>query len=633
MHQVAEHFDVVIWRSLRDAPTCEALLDGCLEVLAPQSQAQPPLNLEERLQRLLENLRGQRALLVLDNLEAILDEGENTGRMQPGYEDYEKLLRRVGETVHQSCLLFTSREKPIHLVPLEGSRSPVRALQLTQLDETACEQLLSEKGITGADSDRARLIETYTGNPLALKIVAQTIVDLFEGAIAPFLDQGEIIFGGIRALLAEQFARLSSLEQSILMWLAILREPARLDDLLAVLITPMSRARLLEAIASLQRRSLIERGQQRGSFTLQSVVLEYATARLITWVSDEIETGKPARLLEHGLVLAHAHEYVRQTQERLIAAPIIRHLYNTYLHQAEVEKRLRALLASFASLADHAQGYGASNLVTLLRLLRGHLRGLDLSDLVLRGVYLQGIEMQDTSLAGAKVQNSSFTETFDTIMAVAISSGGKYWAAASRSGEVWLWGEEGTILQRVWRAHAETVPTIAFSPDEGILATGSWDGTLKLWSLDSGALLWSDGHASLVKWVAFSPDGTLLASSGNDGLVQLWDVQSGARLAALSHTTPVPAVIWTLDGSMIITGDRDGIIWLWKLHEDGSVSVLRTLSGHSNWIDGLALSPDGATLCSVGWDGALRLWELASGRLLHTLTGHSDWVQRVAWSS
>ena len=69
MHQVADDFEVVIWRSLRDAPTCEALIDDCLQTLAPESLAQAPGNFEQRLSLLLEQLRDQRVLLVLDNLE------------------------------------------------------------------------------------------------------------------------------------------------------------------------------------------------------------------------------------------------------------------------------------------------------------------------------------------------------------------------------------------------------------------------------------------------------------------------------------------------------------------------------------------------------------------------------------
>jgi hypothetical protein len=166
MYQVAEHFEVVIWRSLRDAPSCEALIDECLPMLAPQPLGQTPADLEQRLNLLLEYMRERQALIVLDNLETLLEEGENTGHMRSGYEGYERLLRRVGETEHQSCLLFTTREKPINLVPLEGSHSPVRVLRLLQLETKPCEQLLAEKGVAGTDSERAWLIDNYAGNPL-----------------------------------------------------------------------------------------------------------------------------------------------------------------------------------------------------------------------------------------------------------------------------------------------------------------------------------------------------------------------------------------------------------------------------------------------------------------------------------
>ena len=105
MHRVAPHFEVVIWRSLRDAPACEALLDDCLQMLAPQPLREVPASLERRLGLLLESLREERVLLVLDNLEMLLTEGAGTGRMRAGYEDYGRLLRQVAQTEHQSCLL------------------------------------------------------------------------------------------------------------------------------------------------------------------------------------------------------------------------------------------------------------------------------------------------------------------------------------------------------------------------------------------------------------------------------------------------------------------------------------------------------------------------------------------------
>ena len=237
MHRVAEDFDVVIWRSVRDVPTCTALLDDCLQVLAPDLQQSAAASLESRQDLLVNCLRNRRVLLVYDNVESFLEEGDDTGHMRTGYEGFGRVLRRVGETEHQSCMLLTSREKPSDLMPLEGNRAPVRALRITRLDAEACQQLLTEKGVAGSVAERMRLIEAYAGNPLALRIVAQTLVELFDGQIAPFLEQGEVVFGGVRELLDEQYIRLSKLEQSVLLWLATLREPLRLQDLVGALAT------------------------------------------------------------------------------------------------------------------------------------------------------------------------------------------------------------------------------------------------------------------------------------------------------------------------------------------------------------------------------------------------------------
>src|SRR5206468_9956864 len=219
-----------------------------------------------------------------------------------------------------------------------------------------------EKGVAGSTSEQLRLIEAYAGNPLALKIVARTIVELFDGQIALFLEQGEVVFGGVRKLLDEQYARLSVVEQSVLLWLAILREPVNLQELLAVLGAPLPRSQVLEAVDSLRRRSLIERGKLQGSFTLQSVVMEYVTARVIAEVTSEIKQGRCSRLVEHGLELAPCKEYVRQTQPRLIVAPILAGLRSSYPLRTALEEQLLALLVQQRERADDDQGYGPANL-------------------------------------------------------------------------------------------------------------------------------------------------------------------------------------------------------------------------------------------------------------------------------
>ncbi|OLB62797.1 MAG: hypothetical protein AUH94_04380 [Ktedonobacter sp. 13_2_20CM_2_54_8] len=636
MHRVAEDFEVVIWRSLRDVPTCEALLDSCLQVLAPQALSDFSASPERRQDLLLECLRSRRVLLVHDNLESFLEEGEDSGHIRPGYEGFIRVLRRIAETEHQSCLLLTSREKPSDLVPLEGSRAPVRALRLARLDAEACQQLLAEKGVAGSVAEQLRLVEAYAGNPLALKIVARTIVELFDGQIVPFLEQGEVVFGGVRALLDEQYARLSAVEQSVLLWLAILREPVNLQELLAVLGVPLPRSQVLEAIDGLRRRSLIERGKLQGSFTLQSVVMEYVTTRLIAEVTSEIKQGRFSRLVEHSLELAPSQEYVRQTQQRLLVAPILAGLRSSYPLRTALEEQLLVLLVQQRERADDAQGYGSANLLALLRELRGHLRGLDLSQLSLRGVYLQGVEMQDTTLSGATLQETVFTGSFDPPWSVATSSNGSYWAMGSRRGGARVWRDDGKTLDLAWQAHTAAVEALAFSPDEHTLATGSWDGTIKLWYLENGALLWLGQHTGSIHRLVFTPDGCTLASSGDDAAIRLWDVSTGKHLLTLScQNSAVYALAWSPDGSLLAGGCFDGSIHMWQMQVGQAApsgTATRLLTGHGGPVWSIAFAPDGRTLASGSFDRTVKLWDVESLEVRDTLAGHTAPVNAVDWS-
>jgi WD40 repeat protein/DNA-binding XRE family transcriptional regulator len=637
MHRVADQFDVVIWRSLRDAPPCEPLLDELLRILAGEPPTIVLDSLERRLTLLFEYLRTRRVLLVLDNLESIMEEAEGSGHMLPGYQGYGRLLRRAAETKYQSCLLLTSREKPMELAPLEGSRTPVRSLNLGQLDAGACELLLQEKEVTGSTAECARLIERYGGNPLSLKIVAPTIADLFGGEIAAFLEQGELIFGSVRYLLQEQFARLSAVEESLMLWLAILREPVTVQRLADVLANPPPRAQLLEALDTLRGRSLIEHGKLKGSFALQSVVLEYTTTRLIGAAVSEIERGHLNCLVDHGLELANSKEYIREAQIRLIVTPLLARLRSAWPESSSMQARLLALLEPLRGQSDEYQGYAPANLLALLRTLRGDLSGLDLHQLAIRNADFRGVNLHDTSLAEATLRDAAFTTVSDTISVMAFSRHGTYWAAGSRQGQAQIWSYSKRQFQFTWRAHHSVVTAIAFSPDERCLATGSWDGVIKLWATSNGAPLWTGPAVDAIMGLAFSSDGRVLASGGTDGEIRLWDVASGASLQTLrEHTGPVFCVTWSPVGEYLISAGHDARIRLWEMAEDDLSGLkpapVQTFDGHSSPVRGLAFSPDGRTLASASWDGTVKLWEVARGEPREIIPVSAR-LSGLAWSS
>jgi hypothetical protein len=109
---LAPHFEVVLWRSVRDAPGCEVLVADCITFCSETPPAAFPTSQEQRITQLVARLQAGHCLQVLDNLETLLAIGDREGGYLPGYEGYGRLIGRLAESAHQSCVLLTSREKP-----------------------------------------------------------------------------------------------------------------------------------------------------------------------------------------------------------------------------------------------------------------------------------------------------------------------------------------------------------------------------------------------------------------------------------------------------------------------------------------------------------------------------------------
>ncbi len=269
--QTQGEFDFVIWRSLLHAPPVETLLGNLVSFVSDQPEKEADIG------QLIQCLRDSRCLVILDNVETILQAGSRAGQYRLGYEGYGELFREIGESVHQSCLILTSREKPAEVAALEGIELAVRSCQLGGSLEAA-QALIQAKGLLGSAQQKQQLCDRYGCNPLALKIVATSIQDLFDGEIGEFLAQNTTVFNGLRRLLNRQFERLSPLEKTVMYRLAIKREWTTIAELAADLVPSVSRARLLEALESLSWRSLIKK--RSGSYTQQPVVMEYVTDQL-----------------------------------------------------------------------------------------------------------------------------------------------------------------------------------------------------------------------------------------------------------------------------------------------------------------------------------------------------------------
>jgi WD40 repeat protein/transcriptional regulator with XRE-family HTH domain len=663
VERIQASFEHVIWFSLHNIPQLESLTENCLRFLLRSEHVEHTGTLDERISLVHKLLGEQRCLLVLDNLDSLLQGGQRAGHYLTGYEGYGKLLRRIAETRHQSCLLLTSREKPREVALIEGNTALVRSFRLPGLQAIDGQYLLQERGLSGSDEAWTRLVEHYSGNPLALKLVSGTVRELFAGDVAAFLQEGEIVFGDIYALMEQQFSRLSPVEQELMFWLAIEREPLSIKNLHEDLAHPIAKGDILDALASLCERAMIEvRTDHR--FLLQSVIMEYVTKYLVGCISMWIRSEDIVHLGKYPLIKAQTSDYIRESQIHFILAPVAEKLIITDGESDSIQK-LRLVLTKLRGGWSQVPVYAAGNILNLLMYLQADLRGIDCSNLTIREANFSAVELPGANFAHAALTHCLFKSTFTWILCLAVSADGTLLAAGTTTGELRIWhvvdaapiltcvghsdeiravafspdgqriasgSEDHTI--RIWDVatgvcrhtfhhHTDMLRAVAFSADGRIVAGGSEDQTISLWDSATGQLLYVlQGHTDRVRAIAFHPTRPVLASGGDDLTVRIWDCVTGSSFATLNgHTAGVRAVVFSPDGALLASGSEDRTAHVWNTQTWERQSVLR---GHTDRVRTMAFSPDNHALITGSDDHTLRFWDVASAQATSVIRGHTN---------
>ncbi|MBW4696848.1 MAG: PD40 domain-containing protein [Aphanocapsa lilacina HA4352-LM1] len=631
LQQIHLEFEYVLWRSVRNGPLPKELLADLVRFFSHPQELELPASFEGQVYSLLAHLRKHRCLFVLDNIETLMSSGSLAGRYRPGFEEYGFLFGAVGSTAHNSCLVLTSREQPQGVNFVEGKRLPVRLYRLGGLGYHEGRQILLEKGLAAPEGDPhwKELIRCYAGNPLALKIVASTIRELFDGQAANFLQQGSVAFGGIYDLLEQHYHRLSDIETECLYWLAVNREPVLLSQLQEDVLLPVSRSRLLEALESLRARSLIECGGTR--FTLLPVVLEYTTDKLLEAIYRELVDGKSALFRRFAILKAQSPEHVKDAQIRFLLKPLVDQLLAVFGSRLALEHYTHRLLGELRRSDPQQLGYAVGNLLNILCHCGIELGGYDFSTLTVRQADLRGARLCNANFQQTNFSQSIFTEALSTVSSVAFSPDGQLLATSEINGTIRLWQAADAQQLAYCRGHTSWVWSIAFSPDGRVLASGSADRTVRLWDYRTGQCLKVfQGHEGWVRSVAFHPGGGILASGSEDAAVRLWEVDSGRCLLTLrGHSGWIHAVRFSPNGQWLASSSQDGKIQLW--HPE-SGEPLQAMQGHTGWVRSIAFAPDGQTLISGSDDQTLRLWDVQRGILLKCLQGHTGWVRSVDFS-
>ncbi len=167
----------------------------------------------------------------------------------------------------------------------------------------------------------------------------------------------------------------------------------------------------------------------------------------------------------------------------------------------------------------------------------------------------------------------------------------------------------------VLKGHQDTVDAVAVSPDGSLIATGSFDQSIRLWDAKTGkevrAYAGQQGHRGQVLSVAFSPKGDLLASGGADNSAKIWDVPAGVPGKTFALSNLATSVAVSGDGKTFAVASTDGVI---KLFPQGEEKGALTLTGHVGSITGIGFTQNNQFLISAGTDRTIRFWSAKDGK-------------------
>nr|WP_283762542.1 NACHT domain-containing protein [Roseofilum halophilum] len=259
VEDIKDNFELTLWCSHRQFPTLNTLKTTLLEFLASSSSNQNPV--------ILESLRNHPCLIILDDFHETLTPGEFVSNYRPEYQTYGQLLQDIGQLPHNSCLVLISWEQPLEIATLETENPYCKTFPVPGLGNLAT-QLLQQRQLK--DPKRwLDLIQIYNGNPLWLKIIAATILDLFNGSVQQFLSYPTLFLGDLEPILKQHYQRISESEKILLHWLANQEQPVEISQKPPEL---LSDADFLKAIQSLHKRSLLEKSSV---LTLQPAIKQY----------------------------------------------------------------------------------------------------------------------------------------------------------------------------------------------------------------------------------------------------------------------------------------------------------------------------------------------------------------------
>ena len=294
-------------------------------------------------------------------------------------------------------------------------------------------------------------------------------------------------------------------------------------------------------------------------------------------------------------------------------------IMSVYLWRQSVISEIQAISASAEELASSGKDFDAlkQGLKAAKKIKTAFLPDAYTKDQVMTALHQVVPQIRETY---------SISGHFSGVNSVAFSPLNSLIASGSADNTVKLWYPDGKFF-RTLSGHTDVVNSVTFSPDGTTVASGSQDETVKLWTIDGRENLTLSGHKNIVNSVAFSPNGRIIASGSTDKTIKLWNRQGKLLKTLFGHDGAVLQVAFYRDGDLIASASSDKTIKLW----DKNGKNIRTFSGHRDAITSIAWSNDGKIIASASLDNTVKLWNL-QGKLLKVIKAHPEAVTAVSFS-